>query len=1005
MPDLRWRVKFRRWAIARSVIGALRVTLGLDSAQFETGIKRSQKSVQTVSRSMGIVSRDVQSVERQMRQSSDNIARSMKGLAATAAAFFSGQELMRLADGYTRVQNALKVAGLEGRALADVQERLLGLSSRYGVSLESLAALFGNASQAGKELGASQQQIVKLTESASQSLLITGTSATAASGAILGLQQALASGTVRAEEFNQINEGGLRPLLQAAANSEKFGGSVAKLRQAVIDGKVSSKEFFDAVLAGSAGLEAQASRATLTLSGAIEALNSRLMVYFGEADKANGASAAFAAALSKVADNLDTIIPALAIVGTAIGVRYAAQLGLATAATVAKVAADVQSVQMTNAMAAAHARLSPLMASNAQITNAATAAVTRYSVAAGTAARVTTSLLASMAPVALTLAAITMGFELFSAIAREGEDRLLSNADAANELGVQLSETSKAALTASKEQKGLGSAASGAEPEMWSFKKSVDGLTESLWEQAKAARAARVELLQQQLTERRKVQQEAYDATSFGANNLGRASDEALGRGDILSAFGSSFKGLRSRFANILSGGRTGAEGRRDFQDASAIAAALETEIERLTNTPIGKGDLPAGGGTSSNGGQDKADKGSEASRRRAQREAERAADALRQYASEVAREGAEFTSLQAELNGSIEARRDAELNQIEVDRGIRESSIKADRDLDDAKKQQLVTLNNQNAQARADLVRQQAREEIDQRSIRREQDQADIALELLSLSSDAARTARERRDVELRILATQFEIERRALEIEAASSDLEVALRARQRLAALPALEAGARDSVVRQTQGPLEAYLDGLPKSADEAREALERVQVDGIGGLVDGLADAAIGVRSLGDVFKRVTQQIIADLIRIEMQKALVSGLSSLLGLGGGGAAAAGSGIVFNQNTLSRFGASLPGFATGGSFRVGGAPGVDRNIVSFKATRGEMVDIRRPGQDLGARTITFDMRGAVVTEDLLRQMNGIGESAAVRGAMGGSTMAQETLTRRASRKIPGR
>ena len=43
-------------------------------------------------------------------------------------------------------------------------------------------------------------------------------------------------------------------------------------------------------------------------------------------------------------------------------------------------------------------------------------------------------------------------------------------------------------------------------------------------------------------------------------------------------------------------------------------------------------------------------------------------------------------------------------------------------------------------------------------------------------------------------------------------------------------------------------------------------------------------------------------------------------------------------------------LPGFATGGSFKVGGRAGVDQNLVAFRATKGEMVDIRRPGQDTG-------------------------------------------------------
>lgn len=71
-------------------------------------------------------------------------------------------------------------------------------------------------------------------------------------------------------------------------------------------------------------------------------------------------------------------------------------------------------------------------------------------------------------------------------------------------------------------------------------------------------------------------------------------------------------------------------------------------------------------------------------------------------------------------------------------------------------------------------------------------------------------------------------------------------------------------------------------------------------------------------------------------------------------------------------------LPGFKTGGSFRVGGSGGADSSLVAFRATPGEMVDVRRPGQGLsGGSSPYFDLRGAVMTQDLLDQMNQIGRT----------------------------
>lgn len=69
------------------------------------------------------------------------------------------------------------------------------------------------------------------------------------------------------------------------------------------------------------------------------------------------------------------------------------------------------------------------------------------------------------------------------------------------------------------------------------------------------------------------------------------------------------------------------------------------------------------------------------------------------------------------------------------------------------------------------------------------------------------------------------------------------------------------------------------------------------------------------------------------------------------------------------------STPGFATGGSFTVGGSGAMDSKLVQFRATPGEMVNItkgERGQRQMG--TNVFDMRGAVVTQDLLNQMNQI-------------------------------
>ena len=97
--------------------------------------------------------------------------------------------------------------------------------------------------------------------------------------------------------------------------------------------------------------------------------------------------------------------------------------------------------------------------------------------------------------------------------------------------------------------------------------------------------------------------------------------------------------------------------------------------------------------------------------------------------------------------------------------------------------------------------------------------------------------------------------------------------------------------------------------------------------------------------------------------------------------------------------------PGFAQGGSFNVGGRAGVDKNLIQFRATKGERVDITKPGSRRGmGGGMTIDLRGAVMTEDLIRQMADLADGAAVRGALGGVSLSASDSRRRRRRSLTG-
>lgn len=115
----------------------------------------------------------------------------------------------------------------------------------------------------------------------------------------------------------------------------------------------------------------------------------------------------------------------------------------------------------------------------------------------------------------------------------------------------------------------------------------------------------------------------------------------------------------------------------------------------------------------------------------------------------------------------------------------------------------------------------------------------------------------------------------------------------------------------------------------------------------GVADALESAALETDSVVEAFRSMVDSIIHELFRLAAQEAIISQLSGLFGsLIGGGIPDAPdtSGInpaAPNIGEMSTAG-GVPGFQKGGVFQVGGQGGKDSELVSFRATPGELVAV---------------------------------------------------------------
>lgn len=152
------------------------------------------------------------------------------------------------------------------------------------------------------------------------------------------------------------------------------------------------------------------------------------------------------------------------------------------------------------------------------------------------------------------------------------------------------------------------------------------------------------------------------------------------------------------------------------------------------------------------------------------------------------------------------------------------------------------------------------------------------------------------------------------------------------------PLSQAGQR--IAEQNRENAERAREEAIKLAADHQEYLYDATYDGVRGGLEAAADGNLG-------------QYLASRIREALFDNLATTLTDLIrGPKGGGAGGGLSGWVSAGTAiLKSFAGGFPGFATGGSFKVGGSPGKDKNFVGMNLSKNEMVDIRRPGQDRGS------------------------------------------------------
>ena len=279
--------------------------------------------------------------------------------------------IVGMSDEYTKFTAQLRLATVSqneyNAAYADVKRIATGSQQ----SLAGTGTLYARIANGTRELGTTQKQVADITETVNLALKVSGATATESASAQLQLSQAFASGTLRGEEFNAVNEAAPR-LMKALADG--MGLPIGALKGLAGEGKITSQIMAD-VLPKALGALQEEGKKIATIGGALTVLKDEFMELTAVKAQANGTVSALTTGIRLLSDNMAILMGTITTLTAAkLGTWMGKWVTDTYAATVANKAAAASSLALAVTTSEASAIAAAAKLTEARATSTATGA-------------------------------------------------------------------------------------------------------------------------------------------------------------------------------------------------------------------------------------------------------------------------------------------------------------------------------------------------------------------------------------------------------------------------------------------------------------------------------------------------------------------------------------------------------------------------------------------------------------------------------------------------------
>ena len=321
-----------------------RLSIIIDSGDAERRIAALRRQLRELGQDADDTSRRTDDYDRRLRNSrrnTDDLNRStnalrntLRGMKAAFLGAFVGvgvTSLLGTADAMQNLNNKIRVATDTASEYATAQSEIERIAMGTYSALESVGELYASNERALGAMGKTQQEVLRFTENITKAMAVSGGTAQAQAAALTQLGQAMASGTLRGDEFNSIAE--QAPVLLELL-SDKLKMTTGELRAFAAEGGITSQIVYDAISGATSKLDSMMGQTVVTMAQAFENIKTQWSLFADDfINGSSGISSAITSMLTVVATNFDQIVNIIKAAAIVLSVQFVSGVTLAATAT------------------------------------------------------------------------------------------------------------------------------------------------------------------------------------------------------------------------------------------------------------------------------------------------------------------------------------------------------------------------------------------------------------------------------------------------------------------------------------------------------------------------------------------------------------------------------------------------------------------------------------------------------------------------------------------------